>query len=137
MPATRKASCSCGQLSVTFKGPDPERISMCQCNACQKETGSVFSVQARIPREQVTIEGESSEWTRPSDSGGPVTSHFCPECGSTVYWEMAAAPDIFLVAVGAFADPTFPPPKISGYEKYGHPWAMNPSELPMEHYEVG
>jgi hypothetical protein len=47
--------------------------------------GSVFGVQARIPHEQVTIEGQSTKWTRPSDSGGPVTFHFCPECGSTVY----------------------------------------------------
>ena len=46
---TRKASCNCGQLSVTYEGPDPERISLCQCNECQKRTGSVLSVQARLP----------------------------------------------------------------------------------------
>jgi hypothetical protein len=80
--------------------------------------------------------GKSSEWTRPSDSGGPGTFHFCPECGSTVYWELSVAPDVFGVAVGNFTDPTFPPPKISGYEKYGHPWAMNPSAIPMDHYDV-
>jgi hypothetical protein len=133
---TRKASCSCGQLIVTCEGPDPERISLCQCNACQKRTGSVLSVQARFPRGQVSIDGRSSEWTRPSDSGAPGTFHFCPECGSTVYWEIAAAPEIIGVAVGSFADPSFPPPMISGYEKYGHPWALNASELPMDHYDV-
>ena len=36
----------------------------------------------------------------------------------------------------AFTDPTFPPPMISGFEKYGHAWAMNPSELPMPHYDT-
>jgi hypothetical protein len=25
---------------------------------------------------------------------------------------------------------------ISGFEKYGHPWAMNASELPMPHYDT-
>jgi hypothetical protein len=49
--ATRKASCNCGKLSVTYEGPDPERISVCQCNECQKRTGSVLSVQARLPIE--------------------------------------------------------------------------------------
>jgi hypothetical protein len=141
--ATRTASCNCGKLSVTYEGPDPERISLCHCNECQRRTGSVFSVQARLPIEQVTIEGKSTTWTFPSGSGKPatfrscdsggVTYHFCPECGSTVYWEIAVAPGFLGVAIGAMTDPTFPAPKISGFEEYGHPWAMTVSDLPMDH----
>jgi hypothetical protein len=37
--------------------------------------------------------------------------------------------------LGAFTDPTFPPPMISGFEAYGHPWAMNPSDLPIPHHD--
>lgn len=33
--------------------------------------------------------------------------------------------------VGAFTDPTFPPPMISGFEEYRFPWALNVSALPM------
>jgi Glutathione-dependent formaldehyde-activating enzyme len=72
------------------------------------------------------MEGESSTWTFPEsgkppvefrscDSGG-ATYHFCPECGSTVYWELSIAPDMFGVPVGGFTDPTFPPPMIAGFE---------------------
>ena len=97
--ATRRSSCNCGQLSVTYDGPDPARISLCQCYDCQRRTGSVFSVQARLPVEHVTIEGRSTTWTVPSDSSTPAsrcdamraTYHFCPECGSTLYWEIANA----------------------------------------------
>jgi hypothetical protein len=35
---TRKSSCNCGQLSVSYEGPDSERISLCQCYECQKRT---------------------------------------------------------------------------------------------------
>jgi arylsulfatase len=59
------------------------------------------------------------------------TYHFCPECGSTVYWEISNAPEIVGVAVGGFIDPTFPPPMISGFEAYGRTWVMNISDLPM------
>jgi len=45
-----------------------------------------------------------------SDSGQPVTFHFCAVCGSTVYWEPHRKPEMIAVAVGAFADPAFPPP---------------------------
>jgi hypothetical protein len=139
--ATRKSSCNCGKLSLTYEGPDPARISLCQCYECQRRTGSVFSVQARLPIEHVTIEGQSTTWTFPSDSGEPAefrscdsggaTYHFCPECGSTVYWDISVAPDVLGVAVGGFTDPTFPPPMISGFEAYGAAWAMKASDLPM------
>jgi len=101
---TRTASCNCGQLRVTCKGPDPERRSLCHCHLCQKQTGSAFSIQARFPREQVTIEGKSTAWKFPIEGAKPVTYrnctseggtfHFCPVCGSTVYYEIAAAPDL-------------------------------------------
>jgi len=141
--ATRKASCNCGKLSVTYEGPDPERISLCQCNYCQRRTGSVLSVQARLPAEHVTIEGQSKTWTVPADSGKPAsrcdsmggTYHFCPECGSTLYWEIDDSPDFLGVAVGGFTDPTFPPPMISGFEAYGRPWVMNISDLSMPHFD--
>src|SRR3954470_4981033 len=100
----RTASCSCGQLRLTCEG-DPVRISICHCLECQKRTGSIFAVQARFPREQVTIEGTSSQWSRTGDSGTTATFHFCPACASIVYWDMNAAPDFVAVAVGAFADP--------------------------------
>ena len=64
------------------------------------------------------------------DSGG-ATYHFCPECGSTVYWDIDAAPEVVGVAIGGFTDPTFPPPMIAGFEAYGADWAMNVSEVPM------
>ena len=144
--ATRRSSCNCGKLSLTYDGPDPERITLCQCYECQKRTGSALSVQARLPKEHATTEGQSKTWTFPNDSGKPaqfrscdsqgITYHFCPECGSTVYWEFAFAPESLGVAVGAFTDPTFPPPIGSGFEAYGAPWMMNLiSDLQMPHYD--
>ena len=97
---TRKASCRCGQLNVTYKGSDPERRTLCHCNSCQLRTGTAFSIQGRFPREKVKIEGKSAKWTFPNDSGkrvtyrscdsGGATYHFCPVCGSTVYWDITA-----------------------------------------------
>jgi hypothetical protein len=148
---TRTASCNCGQLRVTTKGPDPDRVVICNCYLCQKQTGSVFSVQARFPNEQVKIEGKSTAWKFPIEGAKPttyrtcagsdgiatdsaadvVTSHFCPVCGSTVYYFRKSDPARTGVKVGAFADPTFPPPIGSGFEEYKHPWVLNVSALPM------
>jgi len=131
---SHRASCSCGQLSVTCEG-EPVRISICHCLACQQRTGSVFGVQARFPRDKVRIEGRTTRFDRIADSGNRLTYHFCPDCGSTVYWEMQAFPDLFAVAVGGFRDPKFPPPRHSVYEGVRHAWAMAPERLPMEHLD--
>jgi hypothetical protein len=143
---TRKASCNCGQLSATCVGPVPERISLCNCPLCQKQSGSVIAVQARFPREQVTIEGKSTTWKFPIAGEKPVsyrncssagaTFHFCPVCGSTVYYTSDIDAARIGIKIGTFADPTFPPPKITGFEEYGHPWVMNIDSLGMDVVDV-
>ncbi len=128
----RHASCSCGQLSVTCEG-EPVRISICHCLACQRRTGSPFGAQARFPIEQIrSVEGRASTYTRVGDSGGVATFRFCPDCGSTVAWELVGAPGFMTVAVGAFADPGFPPPTRSVYDEHRHPWVTCGSELARE-----
>ncbi|WP_426753298.1 GFA family protein [Myxococcus sp. Y35] len=108
---------------------------MCHCLACQQRTGSVFGVQARFPREAVIArQGDATAFTRTGDSGNTATLYFCPRCGTTVYWEMATQPDVLAVAVGAFADPGFPPPRLSVYEARSHAWAL-PSGVDLEHLD--
>lgn len=129
---TRRAACSCGQLTLAAEG-EPVRISMCHCLACQRRTGSVFGAQARFPRDKVSVEGRSSQYVRTGDSGNPLTYHFCPECGSTVYYLLPQFPDVVAVPVGAFADPAFPAPKVSVYEEKRHPWVGTPEDA--EHHQ--
>lgn len=118
---TRTASCRCGQLQVTVTG-EPVRVSVCHCLACQKRTGSAFSVQARWPAECVTIEGQSKEWTRIADSGQMTTYHFCPECGSTVHYSGGNYPDVIAIPLGAFDDPYVASPDYSVWEERKHDW---------------
>ncbi len=118
---TRTAACSCGQLSVVCAG-EPVRVSLCHCLACQRRTGSPFSLQARWPVERVTIAGTAHTYVRVGDEGGRATFRFCATCGTTVYWVNEAMPEMIMVPVGAFADPTFPPPQVSVYSARRHPW---------------
>ena len=129
----REAHCCCGQLRLTCEG-EPVRIAICHCIECQRRTGSVFGTAARFPRAQVTkIEGRSSTFERVADSGNLLTFHFCPDCGTTVYWELARSPDVIAVAVGTFADPAFPAPRHSVYERWHHDWVD--IGLPLEHLD--
>ena len=124
----RLAACSCGQLAAHVSG-DPVRVAICHCLACQRRTGSAFGQQARFRREQVVLSGVSSTFVRVGDEGGRIVFHFCPTCGSTVYYQPEGLEAYLAIPVGAFADPGFPAPTLSVYEERKHPWVRLPDGI--------
>jgi hypothetical protein len=132
---TRRASCNCGQLAVTCSG-EPMRVSVCHCLACQRRTGSAYGLHARWKPEDIAVEGTASVYRRVGDAGTEVRNHFCATCGTTVYFLLAIQGTEYVgVPVGGFADPTFPPPRVTIYEARQHPWARLPDSLDLERYD--
>jgi hypothetical protein len=130
---SREASCNCGSLRLRAEG-EPVRISICHCLACQRRTGSAFAVQARFPADRVQISGEARDHVRISDAGEQRTFSFCPDCGATVFYTTEDAPDLIAVPVGAFADPSFPPPTVSVHEARMHGWVTLSDEIERDHW---
>jgi hypothetical protein len=126
----REAACHCGQLTLQVEG-EPLRVSICHCLACQRRTGSAFGMQAGFEREQVTITGDYKGFTRISDESDrrEHVFHFCPECGSQVFYTEDDRPHKIVISVGAFAEPEFPAPTEAGYDHRRHPWIGLPDEL--------
>jgi len=126
----RHATCACGQLRLACEG-EPVRVSVCHCFECQRRTGSAFGVQARFRRERVTrIEGRAAQFSRVAESDKRIDFHFCPTCGSTVYWEAEAVPELIAVAVGAFADPISRRPRFPSGRGGGIPGSSCPKTSP-------
>ena len=67
---------------------------------CQRRTGSVFGVGAFYKKEHVRAEGPSNIYVRDGQEGRKVRMHFCPTCGTTVFYEADLRPDHIGVAVG-------------------------------------
>lgn len=124
----RTASCSCGQLQASVTA-EPIRVGVCHCLACQRRTGSVFGAQARFSSASVTSTGRSSEYVRVGDEGSRSRLHFCPDCGSTVYYTSEGMEGTVGIPVGAFADPQFPSPTVSVYEERMHCWVSMPPSI--------
>jgi hypothetical protein len=74
---TRTAACACGQLRIVCDG-EPTWVAACHCTACQRRTGSAYSVNAYYAKQGMNIEGTSKVFTRRSDAGRDVRLHFCP-----------------------------------------------------------
>lgn len=117
----RLATCRCARLTVACS-VEPMQVSVCHCLECQRRTGSAFGVQARFPRTAVTVEGAYRTYERVGEGGLWARYHFCPDCGSTVFYENEDVPEAFAIPVGSFADPGFPSPTRSIFEKRKHEW---------------
>ena len=127
---TREAACHCGQLRLEAAG-EPFAVSLCHCLACQRRTGSAFGIQAGFRRDQVRVTGRFSDFARVSDEADRKEHvfHFCPDCGSQVFYTEPDDPDLVVVSVGSFADPSFPPPTEAGYDSRRHPWVELPGSI--------
>ena len=122
---TRKASCCCGQLSIEVDG-EPRGVGVCHCLACQQRTGSVFAALAGFSA-PFRVSGQATEYVRTGDQGAQFRFRFCPVCGSTVFHTEEGVEGGVSVAVGAFADPNFPPPQVSVYDSRRHSWVELPA----------
>ena len=123
--STRIASCSCGQLRIEVTG-EPLGVGVCHCLQCQRRTGSVFAALASF-RAPYKVSGTATEYVRAGDQGAKFSFRFCPVCGTNLFHTEEGQDGSVGVAVGAFADPGFPPPRVSVYDCRRHPWVALPA----------
>jgi hypothetical protein len=133
----RTAACACRRLRLHVDG-DPLAVVTCHCAYCQRRTGSVFQVGAVFSQDQrIALEGESAVYNGlrvdgvGTSAGEDVSYHFCPTCGSTVFWTFEGRPTL-VVAVGTFADPAFPGPTAELHAPQRHHW-VRPVEGAEQH----
>jgi hypothetical protein len=129
-----KAQCQCGQLSIELPAPMPSVVA-CHCVDCQRRTGSPFGVLAYYPADELTMKGEASRFGRSTAAGGVFETYFCAKCGSTVYARTSKHPSMIGVAVGTIANPQFPAPTRSVWERSMHHWVSIPGEV--QHFAEG
>src|SRR5262249_27560850 len=87
----------------------------------------------------VVVTGRFNDYTRISDESDRKehTFHFCPDCGSQVFYTEQDAPGLVVISTGAFADPSFPPPTESGDDWRRHPWVALPATIQTYPRELG
>ena len=70
----------------------------------------------------VTTAGERHRFARATDSGRTNVYHFCPTCGSTVFYDVAMRPGMISVPAGAFASTDFPWPTVQVFDQRRVGW---------------
>ena len=91
-----------------------------------KASPSALASAIALPYQVV---GTASEYVRAGDQGARFRFRFCPVCGTSVFHTEEGHTGHVSVAVGAFADPDFPPPQVSVYDCRRHSWVQLPPDV--------
>ena len=99
--------CHCGRVQYIASAP-VEKTSTCDCPGCRKATGTFSAPFVTVKRDRFEITaGEPKAYRGRSgkkcDAHG--TYHFCPDCGTQVYWLGDRGDTVDLFA-GTLDDPT-------------------------------
>ena len=125
----RTATCACGQTSITLDA-EPQMHGLCHCTNCKRRTGSAFGISAYFPRTSVTGQsGRTSIYAFHHEAQAhDQERHFCPACGTTLFWYISTLPALVGVAGGCFADGGLPEPTYSVTHRKKEPWLTLPGE---------
>jgi len=85
---------------------------------------------ARFRRADVVMRGETSGYAVTAESGNTNTRYFCPKCGSRLFGENSAFPDLVNIAVGCVDDNNWFVPGRVVYAKDRPVWDVTSTQVP-------
>jgi hypothetical protein len=124
-----EGGCLCGLVRFRIEG-EPMMSGRCCCQACQKLSGAGNTENIAFAEDAFSIAGEVARYDWTADSGGTVTTSFCPRCGSPLFGKSTTMPGMQMVRVGALDDPGAYQPQMMVYAKRRHAWVQHDDALP-------
>ena len=93
------ATCVCGACHIeldTLIG-----TGLCHCTVCRKMTSSAFSMNTAVPASGFHLQsGQPKSYTITAPSGTEYFLHFCGDCGSALWIDGPALPDLKILKSG-------------------------------------
>jgi hypothetical protein len=97
-----EGSCLCGKVRFEVQGAFVE-AHHCHCSRCRKTHGAAFATYACMPASGVrVVSGETD--IASYRSSPPVRRSFCQTCGSRLFFQHDAVPQLMFVAAGSLDD---------------------------------
>ena len=121
--------CRCGAVRFRFD-TSPLMARVCWCRDCQYWSSGNASVNAMFPTSALTLSGRTAEYVSTADSGHTMTRRFCPACGTPLFSQGTARPDIMVVRVGALDDPEIARPSGTIWTTSAPSWGHVDPDLP-------
>lgn len=100
-----EGGCYCG--AVRFKvEADPAMMAQCHCRECQYISGGGPNYTVGVPAAAFEYtKGQPQQFAR-DDLEAPVVREFCGKCGTSLGSRPPSLPDLIMLKVGTFDDPS-------------------------------
>ncbi|MCW1381858.1 GFA family protein [Novosphingobium sp. KCTC 2891] len=100
MTAPYTGRCACGAVTLAISA-EPAATRQCWCRQCQQIAAGGPTQNAIFPAAAVELNGTLAHGSWRAASGNTLTFHFCPACGTQIYAQSSARPQLKTVRFGA------------------------------------
>lgn len=119
-----EGGCQCGAVRYRITG-NPLAVYNCHCRDCQRSSGGTHTMSMPIARERVElISGELMHYDKAADSGRTVRMLGCTQCGTKIWNEPLASPQMLVLKPGTLDDPSWAIPIGNIWTNSALPWAV-------------
>ncbi|KAI0503413.1 Mss4-like protein [Xylaria bambusicola] len=99
-----EGGCFCGKVRYSIEG-EPLGKAICHCLDCRKITGSTYSTNIIVAGPNFKLlSGTPKSIAKTADSGKEIVSHFCGDCGSTLFRDGVSFGDGKVIKAGTLDD---------------------------------
>lgn len=133
-----EGSCRCGAVRFSLNSPTPYPFMRCYCSICRKSAGA-GGYAINLGGDAASLEVRGGEmvatWRAPVEDPdhpgrtcpGPSRRHFCTRCGSALWAEDPAYPDLVHPFASAIDTPLpEPPERVHIMLDFKAPWVRVP-----------
>ena len=138
---------------MNYEG-EPNAHVLCHCLDCRKISGGSYSNNIVVPEDNfklesgsafclpvccglvLTIVGKPKTISKVADTGKNITSHFCPDCGTTLYRTGESFPGAVIIKAGILDDAEWPNKNVPKGELFAgervswHPPVEGAAQMP-------
>lgn len=119
--------CSCGAIRYAIAS-FPLLLYSCNCNNCQRATGSAFALNMPVlAKDFQIVQGAPKAWRHLSPSGAAVISWFCGDCSGRLYGDREGRLHIVNVRAGTLDDTSWLVPVAHTFMGNAQPWFVPPA----------
>lgn len=117
----RTGHCLCGAVRFRLSA-EPLATRVCWCRDCQHLSANGLA-NLLVPTAALEISGQVREFVRTAQSGNKIQQRFCPTCGSPLFANSSARPEVTAVRAGSLDDPSSVRPTTNIWSGSAPAWA--------------
>lgn len=121
--------CLCGAVRYRTKA-QPITTRLCWCRLCQYLATGNAAVSVCLPSAGMEVTGTTGDFVSVADSGNRMHRRFCPSCGTHLFSEAEARPQLIFVRAGSLDEPEIARPAATIWAAKAPSWACIDASIP-------